>query len=63
MQRRREFSRSSLNTRLTIAQEVMGAWAALAAITLLTRKRWLQVMSLGVAVCGVSLGVAALLSW
>ncbi|MGF6782432.1 DUF4337 family protein [Paraburkholderia sp. GAS334] len=36
---------------------------ALAAITLLTRKRWLQVMSLGVAVCGASLGVAALLSW
>ncbi|MGF6756960.1 hypothetical protein P3T16_004371 [Paraburkholderia sp. GAS42] len=36
---------------------------ALAAITLLTRKRWLQVMSFGVAVCGVSLGAAALLSW
>ncbi|MFM0558001.1 hypothetical protein P0D69_44845 [Paraburkholderia sediminicola] len=27
MQQRREFSRSSLNTRLTIAQQLMGAWA------------------------------------
>ena len=57
-----EIARAFLVPEPTIAQRIVRAKRTLTAITLLTRKKWLRNLSLGVAAAGILFGAAAFLS-